>query len=90
MTDTQPLPERFPIGTKYVLEGRGRYVRRYVEYPDGRRIQLATRKALSCTCMEFQQIGISPGVDPDSSDGFARRERLVDQTDEKKMPSALS
>jgi hypothetical protein len=41
------LQERFPIGTKYVLEGGGLFVRRYVEFPDGRRIQLSTRKALT-------------------------------------------
>lgn len=43
------LPARFPIGTKYVLEGRRPFVRRYIEFPNGRRIQLATRKALTCT-----------------------------------------
>ena len=32
------LPEHFPIGTKYVLEGCGPFVRRYIEFPNGRRI----------------------------------------------------
>src|SRR5450756_1078851 len=41
------LPARFPIGTKYVLEGSGRFVRRYIEFPNGRRVQLATRNAQS-------------------------------------------
>src|ERR1035437_5324859 len=49
-----------PIGTKYVLDGRGPFVRRYIEFPNGRRVQLATRKALSCTCVASQPIGIVP------------------------------
>ena len=51
---------RAPIGTKYVIEACGRYVRRYVEFPSGRRVQLPKRKALSCTCAELQRIGIVP------------------------------
>jgi hypothetical protein len=46
------LSKRFPVGTKYVLEKRGPLVRRYVELPDGRRFQLSTRKALTCTCAD--------------------------------------
>jgi hypothetical protein len=40
------LPRRFPIGSKYVVEGRGggdgnlRVFSRYVALPDGRRIDL--------------------------------------------------
>ena len=45
MLNRTRLPERLPIGTKYVLEGRGPFVRRYIEFPNGHRIQLATRKA---------------------------------------------
>ncbi len=52
MPSASHLPNLFPTGTKYALEGRGRFVRRYVELPDGRRIQLATRKALTCLCAE--------------------------------------
>ena len=54
------LPARFPVGTKYVLEGSGRFVRRYIEFPNGRRVQLATRKGLSCTCVTHQRISIVP------------------------------
>jgi hypothetical protein len=54
------LPARVPNGTKYVLEGRGRFVRRYIEFPDGRRINLSTRKALSCGCVELQKLSIMP------------------------------
>ena len=54
------LPARVPIGTKYVVEGRGRFVRRYIEFPDGRKIHLSTRKALSCGCAELQKLSIVP------------------------------
>ena len=46
------LPKRFPVGTKYILESYGGFVRRYIEYPSGRRIELETRKALSCGCFD--------------------------------------
>lgn len=39
------LPARYPVGTKYILEGRGPFVHRYIEFPDGRRLQLGLRKA---------------------------------------------
>ena len=58
MPSASLLPKRFPAGTKYVLEGFGPFVRRYVEFPNGRRIQLATRKALSCT--ERERTAIVP------------------------------
>ena len=34
------------MGTKYVLEACGPVVLRYIEFPNGRRIKLATREAL--------------------------------------------
>jgi hypothetical protein len=40
------LPSRFPVGTRYVIEGRGggrgalRIHLRYLEFPDGRHIEL--------------------------------------------------
>jgi hypothetical protein len=35
------LPSRFPVGTRYVIEGReGRIRLRYLEFPDGRKIDL--------------------------------------------------
>jgi hypothetical protein len=35
------LPSRFPVGTRYVIEGRGGHIRlRYLEFPDGRKIDL--------------------------------------------------
>ena len=39
-------PMRFPDGSKYVLKGRGPFVRHYIEFSNGRTLQLATRKAL--------------------------------------------
>jgi hypothetical protein len=60
------LPTRFPIGTKYVLESRGPFVRRYVEFPNGRRIKLAIRKALPCVGAEREQTTIVPDQDHDA------------------------
>jgi hypothetical protein len=40
------LPDHFPVGTRYVVEGRGggqgqfRVKSRYLEYPDGRQVTL--------------------------------------------------
>jgi len=40
------LPSRFPVGTRYVIEGRGggrgvlRIHLRYLEFPDGRHVEL--------------------------------------------------
>ena len=35
------LPSRFPVGTRYVIEGRaGRILLRYLEFPDGRHVEL--------------------------------------------------
>ena len=39
------LPKRFPVNTKYVVEACGPVIRRYVELPNGRRINLRSRKA---------------------------------------------
>jgi len=35
------LPSRFPVGTRFVIEGQSGLVHmQYLEFPDGRRIQL--------------------------------------------------
>jgi hypothetical protein len=35
------LPSRFPVGTRFVIEGRdGRVQLRYLEFPDGRQVVL--------------------------------------------------
>ena len=51
---------RAPVGTKYVLEACGPVVRRYVEFPDGRRVTLAKRKAAHCGCIEHSNVSIIP------------------------------
>jgi len=56
MPTSTPLPDRVPDGTKYVVEGRGPLVHRYIEYPDGRRVGLPPRKAQLCTCAEASKI----------------------------------
>jgi hypothetical protein len=60
MRSSDHLPVRFPVGSKYVLEGRGPFIRRYIEFPDGRRVQLTKRKAVSCSCKPFEQVSIAP------------------------------
>jgi hypothetical protein len=50
--NTKRLPSRFPIGSQYVLEscnsatGDTQLVHRYVQFPDGRRVDLGTRTML--------------------------------------------
>jgi hypothetical protein len=45
-SQTVLLPRRFPVGTRYVVEGRGgpqgrlRIQSRYLEFPDGRHVDL--------------------------------------------------
>lgn len=73
MRSSTRLPMRFPIGSKYVLEGRGPFVRRYIEFPDGCRIMLATRIAVSCTCVRQREISIVPAQGADI-EGSARAE----------------
>ncbi len=47
------LPRRLPVGTKYVIEGRGggdgslRVSSRYIEFPDGRHVQLQVPRGRS-------------------------------------------
>jgi hypothetical protein len=37
------LPSRFPVGTRFVIEGRGGLIHlRYLEFPDGRQVVLPT------------------------------------------------
>lgn len=59
MRKSSRLPTRFPEGTKYVLESQGGAVRRYVEFPDGRRISLSKRKAATCVCAD-EEVSIIP------------------------------
>ena len=39
------LPGRFPVGTRYIIEGRGGVVdQRYLEFPDGQKIDLSVEQ----------------------------------------------
>jgi hypothetical protein len=51
---------RARVGTKYVVEAHGSFVWRYVEFPDGRTMALARRKAAACTCLDHRSISIIP------------------------------
>jgi hypothetical protein len=54
------LPKHLPEGTKYVVESCGPFVRRFVELPNGNRIPLPTRKAVTCTCADEETVSIVP------------------------------
>lgn len=62
MRSSNRLPTRFPDGAKYVLESHGGMVRRFVEFPDGRRVTLPARKAAACVCSELAEVSIVPAV----------------------------
>jgi hypothetical protein len=51
------LPKRFPVGSKYVVESHGPVVSRYVEFPNGQKVILAKRTALSCTQARARKLG---------------------------------
>jgi hypothetical protein len=45
--ETRQLPSRFPEGTRFVIEGcAGRINLQYLEFPDGRQIDLPTAPAI--------------------------------------------
>lgn len=75
MRKSSRLPTRFPEGTKYVLESVGGMVRRFVEFPDGRKIALPARKAMTC-CAE--EVSIVPAVAHAESKKHRRRTRAVE------------
>jgi hypothetical protein len=76
MPSSYHLPARLPLGTKYVIESYGPFVRRFVEFPNGRKVQLATRKAASCTCAARQKISVVPDTSADPVDPPAFRRRI--------------
>ena len=61
MTSTPDrLPERFPLGSTYVVEARGSVqgltlMHRYVQLPDGRRVELAARLVRPCQCAHAKE-----------------------------------
>jgi hypothetical protein len=75
MPKSKRLPARFPEGTKYVLESVGGMVRRFVEFPDGRKISLPTRKAQTC-CAE--EVSIVPVVAHAETKKHRRRSRALE------------
>jgi hypothetical protein len=39
------LPVRFPVGTRYIIEGHGGIVdQRYLEFPDGQKVDLTVER----------------------------------------------
>jgi hypothetical protein len=45
MGQVDRLPNQFPDGTRFVIEGRaGRIVSRYLEFPDGRHVDLPANR----------------------------------------------
>jgi hypothetical protein len=77
MRKSKRLQTRFPEGTKYVLESVGGMVRRFVEFPDGRKITLPTRKAQTC-CAEAEDVSIVPIVAYAEAKKHRRRSRAVE------------
>jgi hypothetical protein len=43
MAYSNKLPKRFPVGTKFVIEGKGKVYSRYLEFPDGTLFPLPAR-----------------------------------------------
>jgi hypothetical protein len=47
MRQADRLPNRFPEGTRFVIEGRAGCFSRYLEFPDGRHVDLPARRLAS-------------------------------------------
>jgi hypothetical protein len=81
---TSRLPKRFPVGTTYVVEGRGgedgslRVFSRYVVLPNGQRINLGADPdpgPVAEEPAERSALGLEPKVVPGSAPSRARRPR---------------
>jgi hypothetical protein len=68
------LPQRFPIGAKYVVESHGSALNRFVEFPNGRTVMLTKRVALPCTTQSCTQR--YAGTKKPARQPRAKRERL--------------
>lgn len=44
MASSHKLPSRFPVGTKFVVEGKGHVYSRHIEFPDGTFLPLPARQ----------------------------------------------
>jgi len=71
MPRSSHLPMRFPLGSKYVVEARGLVIARYLEFPDGRRINLPMRKLLPRGCG-----GNETSVVPEQHDAVSFQRRI--------------
>jgi hypothetical protein len=61
MRNSNWLFTRVPVD---ILEAHGPFVRRYIEFPGGRKVAFSKRKADSCLCSEDLAVGIVPeGID---------------------------
>ena len=56
------LPTRVPVGTKYILEASGSFVRRHVELPNGRKVALAKRKRRTATKCSRVSVGSAEDI----------------------------
>jgi len=76
--DVSKLPKQFPVGTTYVVEGRGgadgnlRVFSRYVVLPNGQRINLGADPE---NVPEKHALGLEPRVVPGPVPSRARRPR---------------
>ena len=75
MSKPSRLPARIPDGTKYVLESEGAIVRRFLEFPSGRKVRLTNRKAMTCSCAK-QRASIVPNHVTDLPDTEILRRRI--------------
>jgi hypothetical protein len=81
--NTKRLPNRLPLGSKYVIESRGsakggaQLVHRYVQFPDGRRVDLGTSALLPH--IPSSLVGIIPKSKP-SGRHQSRQDRVRHET----------
>ena len=77
MSKSSRVPTRVPVGTKYVVESNGPSVRRYIEFPNGRRVNLSARKPLSCECLVWKEISVVPDSGADVTKVRSSRSPVV-------------
>lgn len=77
MPSASYLKRRFPVGTKYVIESCGPFVRRHIELPSGERIRLSPRKALTCACACAEQRTGIVSEQLDALDDFPASQRCI-------------